>query len=91
MLLRQRPGTAKGITFVTLEDETGAINLIVKQNIWDRYYAVCRHSSAWIAHGQLQKKDSVIHVLVNRIEDLAARLGESKAASDLKTKSRDFR
>ena len=42
VLLRQRPGTAKGITFVTLEDETGTVNLVVHQHTWDRYYRVAR-------------------------------------------------
>jgi error-prone DNA polymerase len=85
ILLRQRPGTAKGITFVTMEDETGIVNLIVKQQIWDMYYSIARRSAAWIAHGRLERKGSVIHLLVNRLEDLSARLGE------LRTKSRDFR
>ena len=49
VLLRQRPGTAKGITFVTLEDETGLANLVIRPAIWDRYYAVARRSPAWIA------------------------------------------
>ena len=40
VLLRQRPSTAKGITFVTLEDETGTTNLIVHQAVWKRYYTV---------------------------------------------------
>jgi error-prone DNA polymerase len=82
---RQRPGTAKGITFATLEDETGWTNLVIRPAIWDRYYAVARRSSAWIAHGCLENKDSVIHLVVNRLEDLSAMLG------DLKTHSRDFR
>ena len=85
VLLRQRPGSAKGITFVTLEDETGIANLVIKQAIWDRYHAVARHSPAWIAHGQLQSKDSVIHVVVNRLDDLSGQL------ESLATKSRDFR
>jgi error-prone DNA polymerase len=74
VLLRQRPGTAKGITFVTLEDETGTINLVVRQQIWDRYHHVSRCSSAWIAEGQLQTKDSVIHVVVHKLEDMAEAL-----------------
>ena len=49
VILRQRPSTAKGITFVTIEDETGTANLVVKQNIWERYYAIARRSPAWIA------------------------------------------
>ncbi|MEQ8785755.1 MAG: error-prone DNA polymerase [Pirellulaceae bacterium] len=85
VLLRQRPSTAKGITFVTLEDETGIANLVLRQAIWERYYEIARRSPAWIAHGKLERKDRVIHVLVNRLEDLSRGLGE------LNTKSRDFR
>jgi DNA polymerase III alpha subunit len=85
VILRQRPSTAKGITFVTLEDETGTSNLVVKQPIWQRYYKTVRTSPAWIAHGKLERKSGVIHVVVNRIEDLSEKL------TDLNTKSRDFR
>ena len=83
--LRQRPSTAKGITFVTIEDETGTANLVVKQKIWERYYKIARRSPAWIAHGKLEKKSGVIHVVVNRLDDLSQRLQQ------LNTKSRDFR
>ena len=85
VLLRQRPSTAKGITFVTLEDETGLANLVLRQEIWDRYYKVARTSPAWIAQGRLERKDRVIHILVHRLEDLAARLGPIRPVS------RDFR
>ncbi|MGI9519209.1 MAG: error-prone DNA polymerase [Pirellulaceae bacterium] len=85
VILRQRPSTAKGITFVTLEDETGTINLVVKPHIWERYYRIVRTRPAWIAHGKLERRSGVTHVIVNRLEDLAEKLGE------LKTKSRDFR
>jgi error-prone DNA polymerase len=85
VLVRQRPSTAKGITFVTLEDEGGVANLIVHQSTWERYYQVARRSPAWIAHGTLERKEAVIHVLVQRMEDLSAALG------GLRTKSRDFR
>jgi len=85
VLLRQRPSTAKGITFVTLEDETGSMNLVVKQPIWERYYKIARGSSAWIAHGKLERRGEVIHVVVNRIEDLSDRVEK------LNSKSRDFR
>jgi error-prone DNA polymerase len=84
VLLRQRPGTARGITFVTLEDETGLTNLVIKPPIWDRYYAIARRSQAWIAHGRLERKEGVTHLVVNRLEDLAVRLGE------LRVKTRDF-
>jgi error-prone DNA polymerase len=81
VLLRQRPGTARGITFVTLEDETGIANLIVRQEVWDRYDRVARSCPAWIVFGELQKKDSVIHIVARRLEDLGARL---RAASPLR-------
>jgi error-prone DNA polymerase len=54
VLLRQRPSTAKGITFVTLEDESGTINLVVHQRTWDRFYRVARRAPAWIAQGHVQ-------------------------------------
>jgi error-prone DNA polymerase len=81
VLLRQRPSTAKGITFVTLEDETGTANLIVHQRTWERFRRITRHSPAWIAHGQLEAKDSVIHIIVQRLEDLLQKLDGLKSTS----------
>jgi len=85
VILRQRPSTAKGITFVTLEDETGTANLVVKQPVWQRYYQIAKTCPGWIARGRLEKRSGVIHLVVSRLTDLAAELGT------LKTKSRDFR
>jgi error-prone DNA polymerase len=85
VILRQRPATAKGITFVTIEDETGTANLVVHPGTWERFREITRHSQAWIVHGRLERKDNVIHVVVRRLEDMVARL---KA---LPVKSRDFR
>jgi error-prone DNA polymerase len=95
VLLRQRPGTAEGITFVTLEDETGTMNLVVHQRTWDRFYRVARGAPAWIVNGHVQTtRDApdghkhaaaVIHVVVQRLEALAEGLGA------LEIKSRDIR
>jgi error-prone DNA polymerase len=89
VLLRQRPGTAKGITFVTLEDETGTMNLVVHQHTWDRFYRIARRAPAWIVHGHIQTVQSefakVIHVVVAKLESL----GEQLRQLDVKT--RDFR
>ena len=82
VLVRQRPGTAKGITFVTIEDETGIANLIVRMDVWERFYQVARTASAYIAHGRLQKEKEVIHVLVTKLENSggdAARTADSVA------------
>ncbi len=85
VLIRQRPSTAKGITFVTLEDETGTANLVIQPAIWERYRRVTRNSQAWIAWGRLECRQGVIHVVVRRVEDLTARM------QSLAVKSRDFR
>ncbi len=85
VLMRQRPSTAKRITFVTLEDETGIANLIVHHKTWQRYDQVARRSTALIAHGRLERKNEVVHIIVSKLEDLADRL------DSLQHKSRDFR
>jgi error-prone DNA polymerase len=84
VILRQRPSTAKEITFVTLEDETGTINLVVKPGVWQQYYQIARSSNAWIAHGKLEQRSGVIHVVVRSLVDFSAELAE------LKLTSRDF-
>jgi error-prone DNA polymerase len=84
VLVRQRPGTAKGITFVTLEDETGTANLIIRQNVWKRYRDAALGAQVLLAHGQLQRQGRVIHVITTKLENLSDRMRE------LTAKSRDF-
>ncbi len=84
VLVRQRPSTAKGITFVTLEDETGVANLIIRPEVWQRYYRAARTAAALLAEGPLQREGQVIHVLVRRLEDLSDRL------RGMRSQSRDF-
>ncbi len=71
VLVRQKPGSAKGIMFMTIEDETGHANLV----IWPTVFAAQRRlilSSGMIAcHGRLQRAGSVIHVVAERLEDLS--------------------
>jgi error-prone DNA polymerase len=84
VLSRQRPGTAKGITFMTLEDETGTTNLIIRPQVWERFRRVARQAGALIATGLLQSQEGVIHLIVDRFEDLTSQL------PDLGHRSRDF-
>jgi error-prone DNA polymerase len=72
VLVRQRPSTAKGIIFITLEDETGVANLIIRPHTWERYRSVARAAPALIAEGVVERQGEVIHVMVNRLHDLAA-------------------
>lgn len=83
VIMRQRPSTAQGITFVTLEDETGVANLVLKPPVWKKFYRTARHSPAWIAGGKLEIRQGVAHLIVNQIKDL----GDTKG---LKTKPRNF-
>jgi len=85
VLMRQRPSTAKGITFVTIEDETGAMNLVMFAAVWKRFYKIGKSSNAWIVEGKLENRQGVIHVIVGRIDDM------SEMLHDLPTKTRDFR
>lgn len=85
VLLRQRPSTAKGITFMTLEDETGTANLIVHVNTWNRFRTIARGASALIVRGILQRQHGIIHLLVDQMIDLTATLGL------VANRSRDFR
>lgn len=84
VLVRQRPGTAKGITFVTLEDETGQANLIIRPDVWQRFRKAALGATVLLAHGRLQRHEQVIHVLTTKLENLSERL------RDLAPQSRDF-
>ena len=85
MLLRQRPSTAKGITFVTLEDESGCINLIVWKKIADEQRGVLLNARLMGVEGELQMEGKVIHVIARRLIDHSEMLGA------LLVPSRNFR
>jgi error-prone DNA polymerase len=74
VLFRQRPGTAKGVMFMTLEDETGRIDLIVRPRIYERYRDAAVYSEAVIARGRVERQGQVVHVLVSAFSDIAERL-----------------
>jgi error-prone DNA polymerase len=84
VLIRQRPGTASGIVFETLEDETGVVNLIIRPDVFDRYRAAARHATLAKADGYVERKGQVVHVMAKRLWDLSALV----AGSDVR--SRDF-
>ncbi len=84
VLIRQRPGTAAGIVFVTLEDETGMANLIVKPDVFTRFRAAARHGAIVLAEGRVQREGQVIHVLAYRLRDIGHEMAGAWG------KSRDF-
>lgn len=83
ILVRQRPGTASGICFITLEDETGTINLVVFQKLFDQYRKEIIQSKLLMVEGQLQKEGEVIHVIVRRCFDASRMLGKLVAGKAL--------
>ena len=85
VITKQRPGTASGVTFVTLEDETGYINLIVWKKIADEQRNVLMTARLMGIEGELQKEGKVIHVIAQKLRDHSDLLGE------LTVKSRNFR
>ncbi|MBW8813537.1 MAG: error-prone DNA polymerase [Caulobacterales bacterium] len=76
VLVRQRPGTAKGVVFMTLEDETGIANIIVWRDAFEANRRLVMSASFLIVHGQVQSESGVVHVVAERFTDLSHRLGE---------------
>ena len=72
--MRQRPGSAKGVMFATLEDETGHANVIVWPDVFERHRRIVLSASMVACHGRLQRESDVIHVVVERLTDLSALL-----------------
>ncbi len=81
---RQRPGSAAGVMFLTLEDETGNSNIVVWKDLVDRHRAVLLQSRLLKVKGVIEREESVIHVVAGDVEDASHLLGE------METRSRDF-
>ena len=81
---RQRPGTASGVTFLTLEDETGMINVIVWRDLAEKQRRELIGASLLTVYGTLEREAEVIHVIAARLRD------QSKLLGGLAAKSRDF-
>ncbi len=85
VILRQRPSSARGVIFVTLEDEAGQVNLIVRSKVIERQRRVLLGSRLMGVEGVVQREGLVLHVLAERLYDHSALIGTLAAAS------RDFR
>jgi error-prone DNA polymerase len=66
VICRQRPGTASGVVFMTLEDETGFVNVVVWSRVFDEYAALIKTTSFLGVTGKLQVQDGVVHVVARR-------------------------
>jgi error-prone DNA polymerase len=75
VLVRQRPGTASGVIFMTIEDETGIANIIVWPKVFERLRSVVIGARFIAVTGKLQSQDAVTHIIAERLEDLTPMLG----------------
>ena len=75
VLVRQRPGTAGGVIFMTLEDETGVANIIVWPKVFERLRAIVLGARFVAVTGKLQSEQGVIHIVAERMNDLTPMLG----------------
>jgi error-prone DNA polymerase len=70
VICRQRPGTAKGVTFFTLEDETGFVNLVVWRDVYEKFQLLAKTSAVAGVSGKLQSQHNVVHLVVERFWEL---------------------
>ncbi len=85
VILRQRPQTASGVTFMTLEDETGMVNVVVWAQVAERQRRVFLESQLMAVEGRMESAEGSQHLIATRLEDLSSLLG------GVATSSRDFR
>ncbi|MFJ6023020.1 error-prone DNA polymerase [Brevundimonas sp. NPDC092305] len=75
ILVRQRPGTAKGVCFITLEDETGVANLVLWPDVFERFRPTAMGARMVLATGRVQTAEGVTHLVVEHLEDWTPMLG----------------
>jgi error-prone DNA polymerase len=75
VLVRQRPGSAKGVMFMTLEDETGIVNAVVWPKLFERQRRLVLSSSMLTINGRIQREGDVVHLVAQRLFDLSEDLG----------------
>ena len=69
VLIRQRPGSAKGVCFITLEDETGIANLVVWPDVFEAQRKIVMGARLMVVHGVIQRDEDIIHVVARKLED----------------------
>jgi len=103
VLVRQRPGTAKGVIFLTLEDEAGIVNIVVRPKVFEKNRRIVMTAQFLQVRGRIEREGLVIHVVAEQLVDLSdelKRLGDGTAGmprtdkevreGSWKPKSRDF-
>ncbi|WP_395692786.1 error-prone DNA polymerase [Nocardioides sp.] len=87
---RQRPGTAGGVTFLNLEDETGMLNVICTVGVWRRYRTVAGSAAGMVIRGILEREDGVTNLVADRLDPIESVHAEAGQALRARHRSRDF-
>jgi error-prone DNA polymerase len=74
VLVRQRPGSAKGVMFITIEDETGIANLVIWPKLFERQRRIILSASMFAVRGRIQREGEVVHLVAHHLTDLSAEL-----------------
>ena len=74
VLVRQRPGSAKGVMFITIEDETGVANLVIWPSLYEKQRRIILSSGMIAVHGRVQREGEVVHLVAHRLTDLSTEL-----------------
>ncbi len=90
VLMRQRPGTAKGVIFMTIEDETGAANVIVWPKLFEKQRAEVLGARLVAITGEAQEEAGVIHLIARKVEDISPLLRKLEKARAATPKARNF-
>jgi error-prone DNA polymerase len=86
VLVRQRPGSAKGVLFITIEDETGIANLVIWPSLYEKQRRIILSAGMMAAHGRIQREGEVVHLVAQHLTDLTpalASVGDRDAAFPL--------
>ena len=84
VLVRQRPGSAKGVVFITLEDEFGVCNIVVWPKVLEAFRGTVMGARLMLISGRVQRAGDIIHVVADRIEDCTHWLGELSEDAEMK-------
>jgi error-prone DNA polymerase len=88
---RQRPGTAGGVTFLNLEDETGMLNVICTVGVWKRYRTVAANAAGMVVRGILEREDGVTNLVADRLAPIDSVDDNAGRALQARHRARDFR
>ena len=87
---RQRPGTAGGVTFLNLEDETGMLNVVCSYGLWQRYRRLARNVSGLVVRGIVERQDGATNLVADKLAPISEVHPDAAVIFRVRHPSRDF-